>query len=91
VADHEWVLVPGFTFDRVFPSPTGQAEIFDFGVKGIVEGKLGLIRSIVSKQMLMQPFPDVMSGFNGTLFCYGQTGSGKTVGLGLMLRYQDAY
>ncbi|KAG7571473.1 hypothetical protein FFLO_00656 [Filobasidium floriforme] len=27
----------GFTFDRVFPSPTGQAEIFDFGVKGIVE------------------------------------------------------
>lgn len=22
--------------------------------------------------------PDVMTGFNGTLFCYGQTGSGKT-------------
>jgi hypothetical protein len=21
---------------------------------------------------------DVMTGFNGTLFCYGQTGSGKT-------------
>jgi hypothetical protein len=33
-------LVIGFTFDRVFPSPTGQAEIFDFGVKGIVEGEV---------------------------------------------------
>jgi hypothetical protein len=30
----------GFTFDRVFPSTTGQTEIFDFGVKGIVEGEL---------------------------------------------------
>ncbi|KAJ9111106.1 hypothetical protein QFC19_001305 [Naganishia cerealis] len=27
----------GFTFDRVFPSSTRQVEIFDFGVKGIVE------------------------------------------------------
>ncbi|WWD15711.1 hypothetical protein CI109_100133 [Kwoniella shandongensis] len=48
----------GFTFDRVFDTETRQAEIFDWGVKGIVE--------------------DVMTGFNGTLFCYGQTGSGKT-------------
>ncbi|KAK4683958.1 kinesin family member 5, partial [Tremellales sp. Uapishka_1] len=48
----------GFTFDRVFDTDSRQAEIFDWGVKGIVE--------------------DVMSGFNGTLFCYGQTGSGKT-------------
>jgi hypothetical protein len=37
-------LVIGFTFDRVFPSPTGQAEIFDFGVKGIVEGEELLYR-----------------------------------------------
>ncbi|KIR37533.1 kinesin [Cryptococcus deuterogattii 99/473] len=48
----------GFTFDRVFDTTTRQDEIFDWGVKGIVE--------------------DVMTGFNGTLFCYGQTGSGKT-------------
>ncbi|WVR04991.1 hypothetical protein IAU60_002003 [Kwoniella sp. DSM 27419] len=48
----------GFTFDRVFDTDTRQDEIFDWGVKGIVE--------------------DVMTGFNGTLFCYGQTGSGKT-------------
>ncbi|KAK8870009.1 hypothetical protein IAR55_000579 [Kwoniella newhampshirensis] len=48
----------GFTFDRVFDTNTRQDEIFDWGVKGIVE--------------------DVMTGFNGTLFCYGQTGSGKT-------------
>ncbi|KAJ9093382.1 hypothetical protein QFC21_006412 [Naganishia friedmannii] len=27
----------GFTFDRVFPSDSRQVEIFDFGVKGIVE------------------------------------------------------
>ncbi|WWC85238.1 uncharacterized protein L201_000100 [Kwoniella dendrophila CBS 6074] len=48
----------GFTFDRVFDTNTQQHDIFDWGVKGIVE--------------------DVMTGFNGTLFCYGQTGSGKT-------------
>ncbi|RSH83216.1 uncharacterized protein EHS24_006883 [Apiotrichum porosum] len=48
----------GFSFDRVFDTDTRQDEIFNFGVKGIVE--------------------DVMTGFNGTLFCYGQTGSGKT-------------
>lgn len=30
----------GFSFDRVFPAESTQAEIFDFGVKGIVEGKL---------------------------------------------------
>nr|XP_018264092.1 kinesin [Kwoniella dejecticola CBS 10117]OBR86250.1 kinesin [Kwoniella dejecticola CBS 10117] len=48
----------GFTFDRVFDTSTKQHDIFDWGVKGIVE--------------------DVMTGFNGTLFCYGQTGSGKT-------------
>ncbi|BEJ16265.1 hypothetical protein CspHIS471_0508700 [Cutaneotrichosporon sp. HIS471] len=48
----------GFTFDRVFDEQSRQQDIFDFGVKTIVE--------------------DVMTGFNGTLFCYGQTGSGKT-------------
>lgn len=48
----------GFSFDRVFDTDTKQEDIFDFGVKTIVE--------------------DVMTGFNGTLFCYGQTGSGKT-------------
>ncbi|KAL1411173.1 hypothetical protein Q8F55_002123 [Vanrija albida] len=48
----------GFSFDRVFDTNTKQEQIFDYGVKGIVE--------------------DVMTGFNGTLFCYGQTGSGKT-------------
>ncbi|GMK55466.1 hypothetical protein CspeluHIS016_0205220 [Cutaneotrichosporon spelunceum] len=48
----------GFTFDRVFDEESTQQDIFDFGVKSIVE--------------------DVMTGFNGTLFCYGQTGSGKT-------------
>lgn len=28
----------GFTFDRVFDTTTRQDEIFDWGVKGIVEG-----------------------------------------------------
>lgn len=28
----------GFTFDRVFDTSTRQDEIFDWGVKGIVEG-----------------------------------------------------
>ena len=31
---------PGFTFDRVFDSSTKQNDIFDWGVKGIVEGTL---------------------------------------------------
>jgi hypothetical protein len=31
-------LMKGFAFDRVFGSDTEQAEIFDWGVKGIVEG-----------------------------------------------------
>lgn len=26
----------GFTFDRVFPMGTQQAEVFDYGVKGYV-------------------------------------------------------
>lgn len=29
----------GFTFDRVFDTTTKQDEIFDWGVKGIVEGE----------------------------------------------------
>jgi hypothetical protein len=35
----------GFTFDRVFDTGTQQNEIFDWGVKGIVDGKsiLGLL------------------------------------------------
>ena len=31
---------PGFTFDRVFDQETRQVEIFEWGVKGIVEGEL---------------------------------------------------
>ena len=33
-------LMAGFTFDRVFDSNTRQEDIFDFGVKTIVEGQL---------------------------------------------------
>lgn len=50
-----------------------QQDIFDWGVKGIVEGKLSAILSCGQADN-----GDVMTGFNGTLFCYGQTGSGKT-------------
>ncbi|KAG0145426.1 hypothetical protein CROQUDRAFT_658744 [Cronartium quercuum f. sp. fusiforme G11] len=31
----------GFTFDRVFPMGTRQVEVFEYGVKGIVEDVLG--------------------------------------------------
>ncbi|POW16535.1 hypothetical protein PSTT_01314 [Puccinia striiformis] len=31
----------GFTFDRVFPMDTKQVEVFEYGVKGIVEDVLG--------------------------------------------------
>ncbi|KAK4051378.1 hypothetical protein OIV83_002862 [Microbotryomycetes sp. JL201] len=29
----------GFTFDKVFQMDTKQVEVFEFGVKGIVDGK----------------------------------------------------
>lgn len=64
----------GFTFDRVFDTTTKQDEIFDWGVKGIVEGQC-IYREYKHVAYLCV---DVMTGFNGTLFCYGQTGSGKT-------------
>lgn len=63
----------GFTFDRVFDSSTRQEDIFDFGVKTIVEGQLPCLSRSDKADAV-----DVMTGFNGTLFCYGQTGSGKT-------------
>lgn len=28
----------GFTFDRAFPLETQQVEVFEYGVKGIVDG-----------------------------------------------------
>jgi kinesin family protein 5 len=34
----------GFTFDRVFDTETRQDEIFDWGVKNIVEGELTIDR-----------------------------------------------
>ena len=33
---------------------------------------------------------DVMTGFNGTLFCYGQTGSGKTYSASALLSLDAA-
>lgn len=42
----EWKLMRvGFTFDRVFDSNTRQEDIFDFGVKTIVEGQLAILRT----------------------------------------------
>jgi hypothetical protein len=33
-------LIEGFAFDRVFDMESQQKDIFDWGVKGIVEGEL---------------------------------------------------
>ena len=35
----------GFHFDRVFDTASQQEEIFDWGVKGIVEGELDAFSS----------------------------------------------
>lgn len=69
----------GFTFDRVFDTATQQNEIFDWGVKGIVDGESGVqqLETHIGGDAGADE-ADVMMGFNGTLFCYGQTGSGKT-------------
>jgi hypothetical protein len=37
-------LIEGFAFDRVFDMESQQKDIFDWGVKGIVEGELPLVR-----------------------------------------------
>lgn len=42
----------GFTFDRVFDTTTKQDEIFDWGVKGIVEGECRLRVSTCSLFMI---------------------------------------
>lgn len=67
----------GFTFDRVFQMDTKQEEVFEYGVKGIVDGELR-IRQALFALMADSRFADVMNGYNGTVFAYGQTGSGKS-------------
>jgi len=37
-------LIEGFAFDRVFDMESQQKDIFDWGVKGIVEGELASVR-----------------------------------------------
>jgi hypothetical protein len=36
----------GFTFDRVFGMQTRQEEVFEYGVRGIVDGELPTDRSV---------------------------------------------
>lgn len=37
----------GFTFDRAFQMETRQVEVFEYGIKGIVDGTLVLFRPLV--------------------------------------------
>lgn len=41
----------GFTFDRVFQMDTKQEEVFEYGVKGIVNGKKLLSMFFVSLRL----------------------------------------
>jgi len=71
----------GFTFDRVFQMSTPQEEVFEFGVKGIVDGASQVASSSSPSPLLTFRSPsyaDVLNGYNGTVFAYGQSGSGKT-------------
>lgn len=71
----------GFTFDRVFDIETKQPEVFDYGVRGIVDGLFSLFFLLVSfyssllTLLCFVPGSDVINGYNGTVFAYGQTGS----------------
>lgn len=73
----------GFTFDRVFQMDTKQEEVFEYGVKGIVNGKnyFSMFSFLSDCNYLLtadEYVLDVMDGYNGTVFAYGQTGSGKS-------------
>ena len=49
-----------------------QSQVYDATAKNIVKG---MFYFLVECYMYL---PDVLSGYNGTIFAYGQTSSGKT-------------
>ena len=78
----------GFTFDRVFQMDTKQHEVFEFGVKDIVDGTFSSFEHFDTPSVQTTECfacSDVMDGYNGTVFAYGMTGSGKSVSPGLRM------
>lgn len=78
-----------YVFDRVFPPNTTQEQVYHACAMQIVKGNGCIFEciclgspfpsSLLSTSPLSLPsFPDVLAGYNGTIFAYGQTSSGKT-------------
>lgn len=78
-----------YVFDRVFPPNTTQEQVYHACAMQIVKGNGYIFRMyffrlpfptlLHSISVLSLPsLPDVLAGYNGTIFAYGQTSSGKT-------------
>lgn len=69
-----------YSFDRVFSPAADQSMIFDDVVKPILDEvwsiPLPLLRIWAGLQSADEP--QMLAGFNCTIFAYGQTGTGKT-------------
>ncbi|CAB1453420.1 unnamed protein product [Pleuronectes platessa] len=60
-----------YVFDQVFPTNTTQEQVYNTCAKQIV-------RAGPADGTGKRTRPDVLGGYNGTIFAYGQTSSGKT-------------
>lgn len=76
-----------YVFDRVFPPNTTQEQAYHAFSMQIVKGNECIFRVYFFKLpflpysslvVFLTSFPDVLAGYNGTIFAYGQTSSGKT-------------
>lgn len=79
-----------YVFDRVFPPNTTQEQVYHACAMQIVKGKRSRDPSPEcifpcspppppdTRSLSLPSLPDVLAGYNGTIFAYGQTSSGKT-------------
>lgn len=80
-----------YVFDRVFPPNTTQEQVYHACAMQIVKGKRlvswmyphththkRLPPPSPTRSLSLPSLPDVLAGYNGTIFAYGQTSSGKT-------------
>ena len=65
-----------FQFDKVFGVQSKQIEVYRAVVEPLILQVLIMILDSVALYFIC--FPQVMQGYNCTVFAYGQTGTGKT-------------
>ena len=67
-----------YVFDKVLKPNVTQTQVYDSTAKSIVKGRSSIICFALNAMFIELKLPDVLSGYNGTIFAYGQTSSGKT-------------